>query len=125
MSDTDKDDIALEQLFSAARSQSPAADDDFMARLMADAETGAAAAVTTLASQEANPSRSGWLSKLTTAWLPASGLTAAMAIGIFVGASDTDLGVSSDFLLSDTDYLIEDFLPGSGFGEFDDTEISG
>jgi len=79
MVDDQKDEDALEALFSASRAHPPAMSDDFLARLTADA-VASAPRPAPLAEAPAKP-----LFGSLKSWFAASGLSGAAALGVWIG----------------------------------------
>lgn len=102
-----QDDAALEALFSAARADEPEVSDDFMARLMADAD----AALTkkdALASPAPATLFLGGLKGL----FAASGLSGAAVLGLWIGfAMPETIGVWT--ATTDEAVALYTFLPGA------------
>ena len=110
----DNDDKALDALFAAGRADD-ALDEAFMARLMADAEAGAAQHIMPIETSTPPKPPASWLR-----WLPASGLPAATLAGFWIGmilpASDFGTTYLFDIEASGTD--IAGCVPSFGVGEF-------
>ncbi len=115
----------LEPLFEAARANALEPSPDFMARLMNDAEAGAAlnAAPPETAPPTAHP---GVLTRLVRALLPVSGLTAATAAGVWIGVGLPDTDIASALLFgADSEVDLSAFLPASDLSQFSTTEVDG
>ena len=110
MMERDKDSEAVDALFAAGRAAEPASD-DFMARLISDADAATAQQAYSAPKISSVAQRPFWQ-----AWLPASGLTAATLAGIWIGVAlpQSDLGADllSNFGTAESNF--EDFVPAFG-----------
>lgn len=113
MTDRNEDDT-LEALFSAAR-RDVAPDDAFLARLMADADQGAAENESP-APQVQRPARASWWRT----WLPVSGLTAATVAGFWIGLVLPVSDIGQSFLVNTASDGVEigAFVPSFGVDGF-------
>ena len=111
----DKDtqnDASLDALFAAAKAETPAVSDDFMARLLADADSH-------LPEQEIAPTprnQSPLFSNLK-AIFTASGLSGAAAVGVWIGLVMPDL-VTTVAPLSEDTVTLSAFLPSADLSVF-------
>ena len=121
MIDDPQKDETLEALFKAARDNPADLRAEFVARLIADADNAALA-------PEAIPSpqkNSRW-ARFANNWLPASGLTAATVLGVWIGTMLPDTRFADAWLTNDaTDVDLTAFLPGSDLSQFADLEADG
>ena len=104
MVDDRKDDQALDAFFAAATSKSPEMSEDFMARLVADAEASLPSVERPIA--PATP----WFGNLKT-WFAASGLSGAAMVGLWIGFVMPD--VVSTMTFADDTVELYTFLPGA------------
>lgn len=107
MVEKDKQDEALEALFSAGRSNRPVPSDDFMARLVADAEAAVPQPIAALAPR----SGTAWFGGLR-GFFTASGLSGAAALGVWIGFLMPDL-VSTFSPATEEAVGLYTFLPGA------------
>ena len=120
---TDKrplDDLELDDLFSAAKSQAVTPSGDLLARIMLDAETQAA----THAPIAPAPERQGFIASLLGViggWPAAAGLATATVAGVVIGISPPDVleTWSASYLADANIFELEDLLPAYG-GLFDE-----
>lgn len=117
-----EEDKALELLFGAARRKAESPSPDFMARLNADVEN-LVVEPEIGTHTKAQPAESVW-SRFVSVWIPASGLTAATAIGILIGVTVPSAEFASGILTA-ADYEIDTFLPGAGFSSVSSLETDG
>lgn len=121
MVDEPQKDEALEALFNAAQANPAAPRPEFVARLMADADANAMRKTATPSSK----ARSRW-TRLTQNWLPASGLTAATVLGLWIGILLPETQIADTWLTDGAnDVDLTAFLPGADLGEFTDPEVDG
>ena len=111
----------LEPFFKAARENPETPDPEFVAKLMADVDANfqPRAAVSP-------PAKTGFWPRITQNWLPASGLTAATAFGLWIGILLPDTQIADAWLTgnaSDVDLAV--FLPGVDLSQFFDPETDG
>ncbi|QMU56889.1 MAG: hypothetical protein GKR98_00895 [Boseongicola sp.] len=119
-----RDDDALDAMFGAARSNSPDLGTDFMARLMVDAEVAVAPPRQVLSSEQVK-GPSFW-SRLAATWLPASGLTAATVMGVWIGLALPESQLADSFLTGTTTEIdLSSFLPGADLSQFTALEVDG
>lgn len=102
-----KDDIALDALFAAAKSEAPVASGDFLARLNADAQN-AVPRPEAHRTQPVLPS----LSERLKGWFAVSGLSGAAALGVWIGFIMPEVVTSVSPLSSDVAELSA-YLPGA------------
>lgn len=106
--DSDKtEDIALDKLFAAAKSEMPSAPDAFLARLKADADTSLPKP-TSLAT---TPSKPSVLENLK-GWFAVSGLSGAAALGVWIGFIMPEV-VTTISPLSQDVVELSTYLPGA------------
>lgn len=105
-SDT-KDDTALDALFAAAKSETPQASDDFLARLNADA-MAARPRPAPLAAEATAPALSDRLK----GWFAVSGLSGAAALGVWIGFVMPEV-VTTVSPLSEDVIELSAYLPGA------------
>jgi hypothetical protein len=121
MVDDPQKDVALEALFNAAQANPAAPRAEFVARLMADAD----ASVTTKTAKHSPKTVPLW-TRLTQNWLPASGLTAATVLGLWIGILLPETQIAETWLADDaSDVDLTAFLPGADLSEFTDPEGGG
>ena len=121
MIDDPENDKTLEALFKAARDNPVEPRPEFVARLIEDAE--AVAPARTAAPSPSNDSL--WM-RVTRNWLPASGLTAATVLGVWIGLMLPETQVAEDWLVNQAnDIDLAVFLPGVDLGQFADLEADG
>ena len=121
MIDDSENDRTLEALFKAARDNPVEPRPEFVARLIEDAE----AISPSLAVPPSRSSNSLWM-RITQNWLPASGLTAATVLGVWIGMMLPDTQVAEDWLTNDAnDVDLTAFLPGVDLSEFAVLEADG
>lgn len=103
----DRDDIALDTLFEAAREARPAPAPDFLARLQADADAA-------LPRPAAPAPRTGTplLSRLG-GLFAASGLSGAAALGVWIGFAMPDMLNLDSYVTTDDTVGLYAFLPGA------------
>lgn len=112
----DNDDMMLDDLFQAARSEMPAPSDDLMARIMGDADQVAEG----WAQAEPAPAAGGWLRSLLDAvggWPAASGIVTAGMVGLVVGISppQTLSDFAEGYIYGTSDSYLVDPYDGFGF----------
>ena len=100
-----KDDIALDALFAAAKSETPRASDDFLARLRADALSAAPRLAQPV---PAKPS----LTERFKGWFAVSGLSGAAALGVWIGFVMPEV-VNTVSPLSEEVIELSAYLPGA------------
>ena len=113
MTDDRRDDDALDALLGAACAQPPEPTDDFMARLMADADAAMPRPVPV-----ATPVAKPWFRDLK-AWFAASGLSGAAVLGMWIGFVMPE---TVNTLTVSDEVALYSFLPGAdltvaGLGE--------
>ena len=104
MTPNDRDDQALEALFSAARDAQPAPSEDLMTRLAADAD----AAIPRPMPKAIPPRLSNWITNL----FAASGLSGAAVLGVWFGFLMPD-AIDTLSLTPDDSVALSTFLPGA------------
>jgi len=123
MTNEANDDLALAALFDSARSETPDLAPDFLARLVADAESAIEDQVVETAPQQ--PPLNIW-SKITAALVPVSGLAAATLAGVWIGfqvpSSDFTDGLT---FVDGSDFDVSAFLPAVALSGFSDLEVDG
>ncbi len=106
--DSDKeDDIALDALFAAAKSETPKASEDFLARLKADAM----ATTPQPAPLAAEPTPPSLFDRLK-GWFAVSGLSGAAALGVWIGFVMPEV-VTTVSPLSEDVIELSAYLPGA------------
>lgn len=105
--------MALERLFDACEAVGPAPSEDFLARLVADAE--ALLPPPPLRDRPREPGF-GWLAR----FFAASGLSGAAALGVWLGFVMPDVvGTMAADLAGDDSALLTTFLPGADLAALD------
>jgi hypothetical protein len=117
--DFGSEDFGLDDFFAAAQAEPPQPSDDLMSRIIADAETIAAARVAAVSAGARVPRRTGLLRAALAAlggWGAVAALSTAAVAGVGVGLSspDTLYDLSSLYLgtSAELSYSIEDVTPG-------------
>ncbi len=106
--DSDReDDIALDALFAAAKSETPKASEDFLARLNADA----VAAMPRPEHLGRNPTAPSLFDRLK-GWFAVSGLSGAAALGVWIGFVMPEV-VNTVSPLSEDVIELSAYLPGA------------
>ncbi len=100
-----KDDIALDALFAAAKSEPPQASDDFLARLRVDAQSA-----TPRPAQRAPTAPS--LTERFKGWFAFSGLSGAAALGVWIGFVMPEV-VTTVSPISEDVIELSAYLPGA------------
>ncbi len=111
-------DAELEGVFAVARDVPPAASEDFMARILADAMAEMPRAPTVAATRPAK-AEGGWIANLLGmigGWPAAAGLAVATVSGLMIGIGTPDTldQWTGGYLTSSLGYQVEDFLPSFG-----------
>ncbi len=121
MTDDPNKDEALDVLFKAARENPVAPHPEFVARLIADADAN----VSTQAVAPAALKIPRW-SQIALYWIPASGLTAATVLGVWIGMLLPGTQIADEWLSDDAgDVDLTAFLPGADLSQFTDPESDG
>lgn len=121
MIDDPKKNEALEALFKAARNNPNEPRPEFIERLIKDADAIAPASATGQSPLET----SRW-NRFTRNWLPASGLTAAAVLGVWIGLMLPETQIADTWLTNDSSDLdLAAFLPGADLSQFADPETGG
>jgi hypothetical protein len=121
MTDDLNDEEALDVLFKAARDNSVAPRHDFIARLNADADAN----VSTQAVPPEAQKTPLW-AQFAQYWIPASGLTAATVLGVWIGMLLPETQIAAEWLSDDaSDVNLTAFLPGADLSQFTDPESDG
>ena len=121
MIDDPQKDETLEALFKATRDNPAQPRADFVARLMADADAN-----TPTKSAISSPKKASPWTRLAQNWLPASGLTAATVLGVWIGMLLPETQIADTWLTDDANEVdLTAFLPGADLGEFTDPEADG
>ena len=112
---------ALDKMFRAAQENPVAPNADFVARLIADADAN-----TPAQPKAASPAGNSLWTRLSRNWLPASGLTAATVLGLWIGVLLPNTQIAEAWLTDDgNDVDLTAFLPGADLSRFSDPEIDG
>ncbi|MGI9391043.1 MAG: hypothetical protein ACR2O1_13375 [Boseongicola sp.] len=121
MIDDPKSDETLEALFKAARGNPVEPHPDFLGRLMEDADS----VVSSQVAASSPRGNTGW-TKFAQMWLPASGLTAAAALGVWIGLLLPDSQIADAWLTNESSKVdLTAFLPGADLSQFADPEADG
>ena len=121
MTDDPNKDESLDALFKAARDNPVGPRPDFVARLIADAD----ASVSTQAAAPTPAKNSRW-KRFAQYWIPASGLTAATVLGVWIGILLPETQIADTWLTDDAnDVDLAAFLPGADLSQFSDLGTDG
>ena len=107
--DKDREDAALDALFSAGQADALKASDDFLARLTADAEAALPRPM------PVTPTPAPFLGGLR-GWFAASGLSGAAVLGVWIGFVMPD-AISEFTTLTDETVGLYTFLPGADLSD--------
>jgi len=106
MTDSSRDDLALETLFAAGRSERPLPPGEFLERIAAGADAGVARPAPAPAARPVL--RLAWLARVVTA----SGLSGAAALGAWIGFVMPE-AIDAFTLSGDDTVALATFLPGT------------
>ena len=121
MTDDPNKDEALDALFKAARDNPAGPRPDFVARLIADANAN----VSTQAAAPPPAKKLRW-KRFAQYLIPASGLTAATVLGVWIGILLPETQIATEWLSNDAnDVDLTAFLPGADLSQFTDPETDG
>ena len=109
-----KDDLALDQIFAEARSNSPELAPDFLARLAQDMDASIPEPIQPVRS--AQDQSISWLPRL----FAAASLSGAAVLGVWIGFLSPDLLTDPGAVFApDTTIAFADFLPAANLGDTD------